>query len=147
MSGRLGMEIQPKNMNETDKAFAARTIKAYKEIRPVVQLGDLYRLVSPYDNKGVASLMYTTPEKDKAVFFAYKLSHFINMTIPNVRMHGLDTQKQYRLTDLIATKENSPCSLHGKTISGEILMKEGIALKELLEKEYSSIALKLQEVP
>lgn len=38
MSGRLGMEIQPKNMNETDKAFAARAIKAYKEIRPVVQL-------------------------------------------------------------------------------------------------------------
>ena len=147
MSGRLGMEIQPKNMNETDKAFAARAIKAYKEIRPVVQLGDLYRLISPYDNKGVASLMYTTPEKDKAVFFAYKLSHFINMTIPNVRMHGLDAQKQYRLTDLTATKENSPCSLHGKTISGEILMKEGIALKELLKKEYSSIALKLQEVP
>lgn len=114
MSGRLGMEIQPKNMNETDKAFAARAIKAYKEIRPVVQLGDLYRLISPYDNKGVASLMYTTPEKDKVVFFAYKLSHFINMTIPNVRMHGLDTQKQYRLTDLTATKENSPCSLHGK---------------------------------
>ena len=56
MSGRLGMEIQPKDMKEEDKEFAKRAIAAYKSIRPVVQLGDLYRLVSPYDNKGVASL-------------------------------------------------------------------------------------------
>lgn len=81
MSGRLGMEIQPKDMNDVDKAFAKRAIAAYKDIRPVVQFGDLYRLVSPYDNKGVSSLMYVTSEKNKAVFYAYKISHFINMVI------------------------------------------------------------------
>lgn len=43
MSGRLGMEIQPKDMNDVDKAFAKRAIAAYKDIRPVVQFGDLYR--------------------------------------------------------------------------------------------------------
>ncbi len=74
MSGRLGMEIQPKDMNDVDKAFAKRAIAAYKDIRPVVQFGDLYRLVSPYDNKGVSSLMYVTSEKNKAVFYAYKIS-------------------------------------------------------------------------
>ena len=51
MSGRLGMEIQPKDMNETDKLFARRVIAEYKNIRPIVQFGDLYRLISPYDNK------------------------------------------------------------------------------------------------
>ncbi len=55
MSKRLGMEIQPKDMNDVDKAFSKRAIAAYKDIRPVVQFGDLYRLVSPYDNKGVSS--------------------------------------------------------------------------------------------
>lgn len=74
MSGRLGMEIQPKDMNDVDKAFSKRAIAAYKDIRPVVQFGDLYRLVSPYDNKGVSSLMYVTSEKNKAVFYAYKFS-------------------------------------------------------------------------
>ena len=146
MSGRLGMEIQPKEMSEEDKAFAKRAIAAYKNIRPVVQLGDLYRLVSPYDNKGVSSLMYVTPEKDRAVFYVYKIFHLLKMVIPNVRMNGLDAGKMYRLVDLTAVKEDKPCSLHDKVISGRILMEEGISLKNLLKSEYSSLALELQEV-
>ena len=69
MSGRLGMEIQPKNMTDEEKELCRKAIADYKKIRPVVQLGDIYRLVSPYDHLGVASLMYTSPEKDKAVFY------------------------------------------------------------------------------
>lgn len=146
MSGRLGMEIQPKDMNEEDKAFAKRAIAAYKDIRPVVQFGDLYRLVSPYDNKGVSSLMYTTPDKDRAVFFVYKTSHFLNMIIPNIRMNGLDPQKLYRLIDLTPVKEDKPCALHNKVISGRVLMGEGVALQTSLKNEYTSLTLELQEV-
>lgn len=146
MSGRLGMEIQPKDMSDADKAFAKRAIAAYKHIRPVVQFGDLYRLVSPYDNKGVASLMYVTPEKERAVFYVYKTSHLLNMVIPNVRMNGLNPERKYRLVDLTAVEEEKPCELHDKVVSGRILMEEGISLKNLLKSEYSSVALELQEV-
>ena len=146
MSGRLGMEIQPKDMNDVDKTFAKRAIAAYKDIRPVVQFGDLYRLVSPYDNKGVSSLMYVTSEKNKAVFYAYKISHFINMVIPKVCMNGLDPSKNYRLVDLTPVDSSKPCDLNGKIISGKILMEEGIALKSLLKSEYSSLVLQLQAV-
>lgn len=146
MSGRLGMEIQPKDMSDVDKTFAQRAIAAYKEIRPTVQFGDLYRLVSPYDDKGVSSLMYVTSEKDKAVFYAYKISHFINMVIPVVRMNGLDPSKNYRLVDLTPVDKEKPCVLNGKVISGKLLMEEGIALKELLKSEYSSLALELQAI-
>lgn len=146
MSGRLGMEIQPKDMSEADKEFAKRAIEAYKNIRPVVQFGDLYRLMSPYENEGVASLMYVTPEKDKAVFYAYKLSHFMNMLVPNVKMNGLDPTKDYRIVDLTPTEQGKPCSIHGKVISGKLLMQEGIALKSLLKSEYSTLVLELQAV-
>lgn len=57
MTGRLGMEIQPKNMTDEEKEFSKKAIAAYKSIRPVIQYGDLYRLISPYDRKGVTSLM------------------------------------------------------------------------------------------
>lgn len=146
MSGRLGMEMQPEDMTEADKEFTQRAIQSYKGIRPIVQFGDLYRLISPYENKGVASLMYVAPEKDRAVFYAYKMNHFINMTIPNVKMNGLDPQKKYQLIDLTPLSKNKPCSLHNKIISGKILMEKGIALQTLLKNEYSSIALELQEV-
>lgn len=146
MSGRLGMEIQPKDMSDADKAFAKRAIEAYKDIRPVVQLGDLYRLMSPYENKGVASLMYVTPEKNRAVFYAYKISHFINMIVPNVQMNGLEPAKNYRITDLTPADKGKPCGINGKVISGRLLMQEGIGLKSLLKGEYSSLALELQAV-
>ena len=100
MMGRLGMEMQPSSMTEQEQVFSKKAIETYKHIRPIVQLGDLYRLISPYDNKGVASLMYVAPEKEHAVFFGYKLVHFINQQIPRFRMAGLDPMKNYRFTEL-----------------------------------------------
>ncbi|MBR1484741.1 MAG: alpha-galactosidase [Prevotella sp.] len=61
MSGRLGIELQPKDMTDEERLQVQTCFKDYKEIRNVVQTGDLYRLVSPYDHKGVAALMYTEP--------------------------------------------------------------------------------------
>lgn len=146
MSGRLGMEIQPKDMNVEDKKFAARAIDAYKKIRPVVQFGDQYRLMSPYDNKGVASLMYVTPDKNRSVFYAYKMNHLINMLVPVVKLNGLNPEKNYRISDLTPSDEKKPCALDGKIISGKVLMNEGLPMSSLLNKEYSSLALELNAV-
>lgn len=146
MSARLGMEIQPKDMTDADKAFAGRAIAAYKKIRPVVQLGDLYRLVSPYDKKGIASLMYATPEKDKAVLFVYKTEHFLNQLMPDVVLSGLDENKTYRITDLTPENEQKPSALNGKVISGKILKEAGLSVASALRAEYSSLALLFEVV-
>lgn len=146
MSARLGMEIQPKDMTDTDKAFAGRAIAAYKKIRPVVQFGDLYRLVSPYDKKGIASLMYATPEKDKAVLFVYKTEHFLNQLMPDVVLSGLDENKTYRITDLTPENEQKPSALNGKVISGKILKEAGLSVASALRAEYSSLALLFEVV-
>lgn len=65
MSGRLGMEIQPDDMTAEEKEQTKRAIAEYKQIRPVVQFGDIYRLLSPYDEKGAASLMYVARKKTR----------------------------------------------------------------------------------
>ena len=144
MSGRLGMEMQPKDMTDGDKEFAKRAIKAYKEIRPIVQHGDLYRLVSPYDKVGFASLMYATPEKDRAVFFAYRMEYLLNQVTPRVRMTGLDPDKQYKLVDMTPLKENKKNFLDGKVLSGKLLLEEGVEVP--FSGEYSSVVLQLTEV-
>lgn len=146
MSARLGMEIQPKDMTDADKAFAGRAIAAYKKIRPVVQFGDLYRLVSPYDKKGIASLMYATPEKDKAVLFVYKTEHFLNQLMPDVVLSGLDENRTYRITDLTPENEQKPSALNGKVISGKILKEAGLSVASALRAEYSSLALLFEVV-
>ena len=144
MSGRLGMEIQPKTMSDEEKEFSKHAIATYKEIRPVVQFGDLYRLISPFDKLGVASLMYCTPEKDRAVFFAYKIEHYMNQVLPRFRMAGLDANKNYRIRELNLPQGENPCYLHDKVVAGSILMNTGMEVP--LGAEYASRVFELIEV-
>ena len=144
MSGRLGMEMQPSAMSEPEKNFAKRAIADYKKIRPIVQFGDQYRLISPYDNKGVASLMYVSPDKRSAVFFAYKLTHMRNQTIPRFRMEGINPVKTYRITELSLPDGENPSYLNGKTVSGRYLMDIGFEIP--LDSEYASRVYEVSEI-
>ena len=141
MSGRLGMEMQPSHMSESEKAFAKKAIADYKGIRPVVQMGDLYRLISPYDHKGVASLMYVSPDKNRAVFFAYKLEHYRDQPIPRFSMRGLDKDKTYRIRELNVAIGNSSSHLDGKSATGDMLMNIGFEIP--MDEEYASRVFEL----
>ena len=151
MSGRLGMEIQPKNMTDEEKDLRRKAIADYKKIRPIVQLGDIYRLISPYDRLGVASLMYTSPEKDKAVFYWWKTEHFVNQHLPRVTMAGLNPDKKYRITELNRI-DNQPLAFEGKVYSGAYLMANGLEIpyNHIVDyhkqNDYSSRVLYLEEV-
>ena len=135
MSGRLGMEIQPKNMTEEEKEFCRQAIAAYKEIRPVVQLGDIYRLLSPYDHKGVASLMYVAPDKNEGVFYWYKTETFVGQQLPRIPMAGLDPDKMYTITELNRI-DNKPLPFEGKTFSGRYLMSNGLEIPAAHSVDY-----------
>lgn len=131
-------------MSDEEKEFSKHAIATYKEIRPVVQFGDLYRLISPFDKLGVASLMYCTPEKDRAVFFAYKIEHYMNQVLPRFRMAGLDANKNYRIRELNLPQGENPCYLHDKVVAGSILMNTGMEVP--LGAEYASRVFELIEV-
>ena len=143
MTGRLGMELQPSQMSKEDFNFAKRGIAAYKQIRNVVQMGDLYRLHSPYEGDGVASLMYVSEDKSRAAFFAYNYNYLINQKIPAVQLGGLDPDRNYRIKDLTPWNVKKPCSLDGKVISGKTLMAVGLNLRSIINYNDASVALEL----
>lgn len=143
MTGRLGMELQPSQMSKEDFNFAKRGIAAYKQIRNVVQMGDLYRLHSPYEGDGVASLMYVSEDKSRAAFFAYNYNYLINQKIPAVLLGGLDPNRNYRIKDLTPWNVKKPCSLDGKVISGKTLMAVGLNLRSIINYNDASVALEL----
>lgn len=151
MSGRLGMEIQPKNMTEEEKSLCKNAIADYKKIRPVVQLGDIYRLLSPYDNQSVASLMYVSPEKEKAVFYWWKTEQFCNQHLPRVKMAGLSSSKLYMVHELNRI-DNTPLNFEDKVFSGAYLMANGLEIpyNHIVDyhkqNDYSSRILYLEEV-
>ena len=127
MSGRLGMEIQPKNMTDEEKALCRNAISEYKRIRPVVQFGDIYRLISPYEHCGLASLMYVSEQKDRAVFYWWKTEQFQNEHLPRVRMAGLDASRMYKIHELNRIDQR-PLNCEGKSYSGAYLMNHGLEM-------------------
>ena len=127
MSGRLGMEIQPKNMTDEEKDLCRKAIAEYKQIRPVVQFGDIYRLVSPYDGHNMASMMYVDPEKTEAVFYWWKTETFYDDHLPRVKMAGLDPAKSYKVHELNRI-DNVPLPYEGKSFSGKFLMENGLEI-------------------
>lgn len=151
MCGRLGMEMQPKDMTDDERKLCANAIAEYKKIRPIVQFGDIYRLISPYDNRGLASLMYVSPQKDKAVFYWWKLEHFCNQHLPRVKMNGLNPLADYLVYELNRI-DKQPLKFEGQVFSGAYLMANGLEIpyNHVVDKpqknEYSSRVLYLEEV-
>ena len=135
MSGRLGLEMQPKNMTDDERRVVRRAIEDYKKVRHIIQQGDLYRLLSPFDRKGVASLMYVTPEKDDAVFFWWKTETFMNQQLPRVTLDGLDPDRLYTVTELNPI-DRRPLAVEGKTYSGRYLMANGLPIPNTHDVEY-----------
>jgi len=66
----------------------------------VIWHGDLYRLVSPYDENR-AVLMYVNSSKNKAVLFAYTLMQ-VRRKFNQVRLQGLDPLKLIKYRKLIS---------------------------------------------
>ena len=138
MSGRLGMEIQPKNMTDEEKTLCRQAISDYKMIRPVVQFGDLYRLHSPYNGDNLASLMYVAENKEKAVFYWYKLECFKNEHFPIIKMRGLDPEKKYKVHELNRI-DKSPLPAEGKVYTGSYLMAHGLEMPYSHDLEWSKL--------
>jgi len=136
MSARLGMEIQPKNMTDDEKELCRKAIAEYKQIRPIVQFGNIYRLVSPYDRKGLASMMYVNDEQTKAVWYWWKTESFQNEHLPRVKMAGLNPNRMYKVRELNRIDLN-PLNVEGKSFSGAYLMSHGIEVPYRNEPEWS----------
>lgn len=144
MSGRLGMELQPKDMNEEDRAFAKKAIADYKSIRDLVMFGDLYRIASPYDKQGYYSLLYVAKDKKRAVVYGYCISYRGRGLTPKFKLRGLDPNKNYIVKELNNDKKKSSFWGNGQVFSGEYLISEGI--NPNLKKIYDSAVFSLEEM-
>ena len=142
MSGRLGIELQPKDMTDEERQQTSTCMADYKQLRPVVQTGNLYRLLSPYDHKNVSSIMYTNDSRSQAVLFVYKIANYVDQPLPRLRLAGLDANKTYTLTERNVRVGEQPCRLNGKQFTGRFLMDTGIEVP--LWEDYASRVFELE---
>lgn len=141
MMGKLGYDIQVKELTESELKFSQKAITDYNRLSKVIWGGDLFRLVSPYtENRSV--LMYVNEEKSRAVLFSYTLNSRYGENFNRVRLEGLNPDKIYK-TGEINVFQKPTFRENGKTFSGEYLMKEGLMVAP--EKPLSSIVLEITE--
>jgi alpha-galactosidase len=122
MSARFGMDLDLNKLPPEDKAICSGAISAYKKIREVTLLGDLYRLENPHENFRGA-LDFVSSDKSHAVVFAFQLKDGENVP---VRPQGLDPAKNYTIHELNPAPGRAAIPQEGKTFTGEELMRDGI---------------------
>ena len=138
-TARLGMELQPKHMTREELEYSKKAIASYKEYRDIIEEGDLYRLLSPYETD-YYSLMYVSRDKKRAVVFAFSLEYQSQVREPHLRLRGLDPDMSYRIREI--NPEKPAFWGDGMAFEGDYLRNEGINLN--LQKMYSSAVLYLE---
>ncbi len=128
MMDKLGYDIKVNSLTPQELQFSSQAVSTYKKINDVVWFGDLYRLVSPYEENR-AVLMYVNEKKTRAILYNYMLTARYKEMFGRVRLQGLDPNKRYRLREINLfpdTKSTQPDN--EKVLSGEYLMTTGLNL-------------------
>jgi alpha-galactosidase len=74
MSARFGFDLDPATLSEHERAICRRAAGLYREIRDLVQQGELFRLIAPAGDGGRAALAYAEDGGRRCVVFGYQLS-------------------------------------------------------------------------
>jgi alpha-galactosidase len=127
MMGKMGYDIEVSGMTENELKFSQNAVASYKRLSDVIWHGDLFRLVSPY-NENRAVLMYVNDSKSKALLFGYTLNSGYGESFNRVKLQGLDPAKTYKVQEINVSNEGRRpmISENGRTFTGDYLMKAGL---------------------
>ncbi|MBE4738722.1 MULTISPECIES: alpha-galactosidase [Streptomyces] len=110
MAGVLGVGGDLTEWSEEELAEAREWVELYKEIRPVVQRGDLYRLRPP--TGGLSAVQYV--HGDEVVVLAWLQAQHYGEPLAPLRLRGLDPTRTYE------------CRESGERYRGAVLAHHGL---------------------
>ncbi|WP_160685666.1 alpha-galactosidase [Clostridium sp. C2-6-12] len=135
MLGNFGYELDLTKFSDEEKETVQEQVKAYKELRELVQFGDMYRLINPFE-KSEASFMVVAEDKAEAFVSYFKILTTPNEPIKRLYLRGLDPDKNYSV-------EGEGTS--GMIFGGDELMYGGITIPDL-QGDYQSTTWKIKAV-
>ncbi|MFI6406733.1 alpha-galactosidase [Streptomyces sp. NPDC050548] len=128
MAGVLGVGGDLSEWTEEELAEAREWIALYKEIRPLVQRGDLHRLRPP--TGGLSAVQYT--RGDESVVLALLQAQHYGEPVPALRLRGLDPTASYE------------CLETGEVHRGAVLLHHG--LRTGLRGDLDATVLRLRRI-
>ncbi|WP_210588454.1 alpha-galactosidase [Streptomyces sp. GESEQ-35] len=128
MAGVLGVGGDLTRWTDEELAEAGNWVGLYKEIRPLVQRGDLYRLRPPQG--GASAVQYVLG--DEAVVLAWLQAQRYGEPVPALRLRGLDPTASYE------------CRETGEVHRGAVLLHHG--LRTGLRGDLDATVLRLRRI-
>lgn len=120
--GATGYELDLTKLSNSEKEQAKKQIENYKQIEPLVLLGELYRLCDPFKDDYFCEML-VSKDKSCAYVVGERFRGEANGFDRMLRLNGLDEKKMYTIRELCLTA------------SGKVLMGAGILFPRLLDCE------------
>ncbi len=122
MSARFGFDLDFADMSDDELAVCRRAVTLYRDIRPLVQQGDLWRLVPPGER---AALSYLAEDGRRAVVFGFQLTAPTDDAGP-LPPAGLDPDRLYEVRAVDLAADDDPGGAQVGRRPGSTLMDEGL---------------------
>jgi len=100
MSGVLGIGDDLTTWSDAELAQGAELVAQYKEIRDIVQDGDLYRLATVPAESLLAAVQHVAKDRRRSVLFAFGHARMFRRKLVRIRLAGLDPERSYRVDGL-----------------------------------------------
>lgn len=117
MSGVLGYELDLNTFSKEEMEIVKQQVAFYKQKRQLLQFGDFYRILSPFEGNETA-WMFVSEDKSEALVYYYKVLAEANSPFMRLRLKGLDAERKY---ELVGSNE---------TYSGDELIYAGIRIPQ-----------------
>ena len=126
MAGRLGFELDPTCLSAEDSDEISRRLALYRQLAPLTQQGDLYRLASPYEGPDCA-MLYT--DGKQALVLAYTTERAFTDQCTRIQLRGIKAEQCYRIEELMPDATGKRCSADGNTVPGTELIYNGLPIR------------------
>ena len=131
--GSFGYELDPDKLSKEEIAEIKEQVKEYHKYYDVIHYGELYRLITPFENEFKVAWEFVSEDKKEALVTVVHIKlPYDNLFF--LKLKGLDPEKIYEIEDT------------GETYSGAFLMNAGLNLTHKPAGDGVSYLIHLTEV-
>jgi alpha-galactosidase len=103
MCGSLGVGGHLLKWSESDRAIAAQCVAQYKEMREIVQFGDMYRIHQSHHG-AFSAVQYMSKDRSEGVLFVFRTHIPDPVFLPQIMLRGLEPDAHYAIEDVSGSR-------------------------------------------
>lgn len=139
MAGDFGYELDITRMTDAEKAQVREHVALYKKLRPTLQFGSFYRLLTPFAGKGnETAWQFVSQDGKQVVLMYFKTLAEPASPIRTLKLTGLEKDACYKVTKYLPAQRTSMdfggetgTSLVGQSFYGDELMYSGMVVEKI----------------